>query len=251
MTTYQEGVGIYHTNPLTCADLGNVLAPAERQGPVRYCAPGTVGRMNTALVNWTGDTYTPDGKLDRAEIEYTTPNGRTKGLSRLFTTRTGRNVGTRTVEHWFGLTDKFGRIENRNCVPIAQRGHRICNMAGQGDRGLDARLRCFMACCLVVEGGLQRVPIWTRGNPDNAGLPYEKRFPCARLDDAIATIEALYDGELDTITADGRTPPLSLAWVQLTIEPGEFGTGWDAVCLYNHQKLGEPSEEILPDDDDE
>lgn len=262
MTTYQEGVGIYHTNPLRCSDIGNVLVPAERQGPVRYCAPGTYGRMNSGLNAFAGDQSTPDGKLSRTEIEYRLsptsehPEGLLKGLTQLFTTVTTRdgvttvhNVGTRTVEHWFGLTDRFGRVENRNCVPIAQRDHRICNMEGQGPRGSDALLRCLMACCLTVEGGLQRAPIYTLGDPQNSGLPYEFRWNESHLDDALVMLEGVYLGYRETLLG---SVPTSQAWVQLNVEYGATGSGWDVVILYNYPQGQEYDDiEELPDDDDE
>lgn len=187
-----------------------------------------------------------------ADGSFAKPLGDRGGLAEMF------GVGVRSIERVFGMLDKRGRRADRNFVPVAALGLRPGQMQdfkvdAQGrsiiysftrkDRngntilGPDGqpmiftlpqygnKMRLFTAAALAVEGGLQRVPLYTKGGGRGADVPYELRIEVGTIAEAARSLYGVYSGTYD----DRGDVPLSKAWVQMQIEPS--GGGWDLVIV--------------------
>lgn len=251
---YLPNDGIYITDLLKVNQVGNNRPPGQSENPAPRgdCPPGTFGKMNTGIGRYTADPYTQTdqlnpGKPSRFEIygdEAISPDtGKAYGggMAEYF------GVQPRTVERWFSIKTKFGVQDPRNCVTLDSIGKRFYSLPEQvGPKvvggvsfqppGAGVKQRALMACGLAVLGGLQAAPHFTKGGDPPGTLPANRTFSrpfrhrvyresiwaCVRL------MQDVQAGLIDDLT----DPPTSSAWVQMTIEPGRNGSGWELVIIY-------------------
>jgi len=230
MPAYQPGVGISYHDRLTMSDVGNAPDPARRRAPL-----GTPGRMNgsavpppAGMINYAGVFGAPGGKPGDDDIE---------ALAGLF------RVGELTVKRWFNMAQP-----PRNCVPLSASVPRkprpgqqppavprpqLTGAVGKRIIALppDTRLRCLLAACLAVEGGLWREPLYTKGDRRNGNEPFLLDRHADTLADAVEVVEDIIDGRLGYMEQMG--------WVQITIESEGDDSGWN---VYWYQFFPEGAE---------
>lgn len=229
---------INHTVRLLPADVGNVPRSPD------YAGEGEAGTaMNIGMIKYDPNATIPFAEF-QALADYFTEREEAEGLP---------PTGVETVARWFGRRRATNVDPFRNCVPRdslrdpasvppgapvrTRQGYRICRMPAP------MRRRCLLACCLTVNGGLVRDPLFK--GTKRGGAPYTEvdyNPLVATLAEALEFIEDLYDGAIDALIEYG--------WVRLKIV-AQVGGGWRVVCEHNYPTRGDESGQTECDDAEE
>lgn len=229
---YNPDTGIKVTQKLKVSDVGNIRIPDGIEANTSICPPGTVGILNTSMADYLGDPYTLNnqlnpGKPSNREIygDIFRPDPKRGGLAQYY------GIGGGAVKRWFNMRMNDGKQNPRNCVSTDVIGSRfyLCtdNRSG-GAAGTGQQERMMLSLGLCVEGGLKADPWYTKGGGPNHNIPFIYREKLQDIAACIRYLLAVYDGFLDDVIQ----PAASSAWIQLCIEPGENGRGWEAVIFY-------------------
>lgn len=231
--SYNTALGIYVTRKLACEDVGNIRTPdAGEDTSLIVCPPGTYGLMNSGMAAWKKDPYTATellnpGKPSNREIygDLSKPPIQQGGLANYF------GVGPGAVKRWFNMRSPGGISSPRDCVPISVVGRRFYQLEfvrDDGRQGGGLQSRAFLASCLCVNGGLKADPWYTKGGGPLRNQPFMWRENRDDIAGCVRFAESVYNFQEEDIIQ----PPAGSAWVQMTIEAGEDGWGWDLVILY-------------------
>ena len=241
--SYNPNTGIYATQLLRCEDVGNIRSPdAGEDTSLMVCPPGTFGLMNGGMAAWKSDPYTADnllnpGKPSNREIygDLSKPPLQQGGLANYY------GVGAGAVKRWFKMRSPGGQVSPRDCVPISVVGRRFYQLEFRrpdGRQGGGLQSRAFLAICLCVDGGLKADPWFTKGGGQRKNIPFMWRENRDDIAGCVRFAESVFNFDEEDLIQ----PPTGSAWVQMTIEPGENGWGWDLVILYFLPKNGSGSD---------